>query len=162
MIQTGSSDNPQLLFDAVLLPNRSLGRMGVALVLGGVSAVSFGAGIAFLLVGAWPVLGFLGVDAGLLALAFHIHQKRQRAYERVQLTQETLVYEQVTWHGLRRCWTFPSYWVRLNVERGRRPSPDVTLSSHGLTAVVGRNLSEEDRLDLADRLRAALTQVKAP
>ncbi|MFY7960948.1 MAG: DUF2244 domain-containing protein [Elsteraceae bacterium] len=162
MIQTAPSDNPQLLLDAVLLPNRSLSHVGMALVLGGVAVVSFGAGVAFLLAGAWPVLGFLGVDAGLLALAFHIHQKRQRAYERVQLTQETLVYEQVTWHGLRRCWTFPSYWVRLKVIHDHRPSPTVTLSSHGLTAMVGRNLSEEDRLDLADRLRAALAQVRAP
>jgi uncharacterized membrane protein len=129
MIETRPSDNPQLLFDAVLLPNRSLSRFGMALVLVGVAAVSFGSGVAFLVAGAWPVLGFLGVDAALLAVAFHIHQKRQRAYERLQLTQETLVYEQVTWHGLRRCWTF---------------------------------LSEEDRLDLADRLRSALAQVRAP
>ncbi len=162
MIQTGPIDNPQLLFDAVLLPNRSLSPLGAAIVLGGVSAVSFGAGIAFFLAGAWPVLGFLGVDAGLLAFAFHIHQKRQRAYERLCLTQETLVYEQVTWRGQLRRWTFPSYWVRLNVIHDQRPSPTITLSSHGLTALVGRTLSEEDRLDLADRLRAALARVRAP
>jgi uncharacterized membrane protein len=162
MIDMNSSDNPHLLFDAVLVPNRSLGPKGMMLVLGGVGVVSFGAGIAFFLVGAWPVLGFLGIDVGLLAIAFHIHQKRQRAYERVRLTQDTLIYEQVTWHGLRRCWTFPSYWVRLNVIQDRHPGPAVTVSSHGLTAMIGRDLSEEDRLDLADRLRAALAQVRTP
>jgi len=161
MIQTSPIDNPQLLFEAHLLPNRSLGPFGMALVLGGVSAVSFGAGVAFFLAGAWPVLGFLGVDVALLALAFHIHQKRQRAYERLTLTRETLVYEQVTWHGLRRCWTFPSFWVRLDMAEDAPQGPLLRLSSHGLSALVGRSLSEEDRMDLASQLRDALAKAKA-
>jgi uncharacterized membrane protein len=161
MIHTSPNDNPKLLFDARLLPNRSLGPFGIMLILGGVSALSFGAGIAFYLAGAWPVLGFLGLDVVLLVLAFHIHQKRQRAYERLTVTEETLVYEQVTWHGQCRRWTFPSFWVRLDLAEDTHPAPLLRLSSHGLTALVGRSLSQEDLLDLAENLRIALAKAKA-
>ena len=48
------------LFSALLTPHRSLNRTGFLVLMVFIGVVSFIAGIAFLLMGAWPVLGFFG------------------------------------------------------------------------------------------------------
>ena len=50
------------LFSALLTPHRSLNRTGFVVLMVFLSVVSFAAGLAFLLMGAWPVLGFFGLD----------------------------------------------------------------------------------------------------
>ncbi len=51
-----------LYFDAWLRPHRSLTRRGLALVLALAAVPSFGLGLVFLSLGAWPVTGFLVLD----------------------------------------------------------------------------------------------------
>src|SRR4051794_41730935 len=68
-------------FEAVLYPNRSLGRGGFIAVMAGVSTVSAAVGGAFLLVGAWPVTGFFGLDVLLLYLAFRAARRAAQRRE---------------------------------------------------------------------------------
>ncbi|MGH6725282.1 MAG: DUF2244 domain-containing protein, partial [Pseudolabrys sp.] len=64
-----TTDNDELeptIFSAVLTPYRSLPQVGflvLMLVFGGISFIS---GVAFLMMGAWPVFGFFGLDVLLL------------------------------------------------------------------------------------------------
>jgi hypothetical protein len=79
------------IFSAVLTPHRSLGPAGFAafmLVLGG---LSFATGTAFLLAGAWPVFGFVGLDVLLVYSAFQVSYRRARAYEMVTVTPSELM-----------------------------------------------------------------------
>ncbi len=64
--------------DFVLLPHRSLGPKGFLLVMGLMSTVCFAAGIAFLIAGAWPVIGFLGLDVLLVWFAFRMSYRTGR------------------------------------------------------------------------------------
>ncbi len=57
-------------FRAVLTPHRSLGPKGFLILMTALSVVSFIAGMAFYLSGAWPVLGFFGLDVVLVYVAF--------------------------------------------------------------------------------------------
>ena len=61
---------PPAPFDAVLYPNRSLDQFGFHLLMAAIVLVSAGIGAAFVIAGAWPVTGFLGLDVVLLYLAF--------------------------------------------------------------------------------------------
>ena len=59
----GNDYDPQPeLFSALLTPHRSLSRTGFIVLMVFLSVVSFVAGLAFLLMGAWPVFGFFGLD----------------------------------------------------------------------------------------------------
>ena len=49
---------PPAELDLVLRPHRSLPPTGFWIVIGIVAVWSFGGGIAFILIGAWPVLAF--------------------------------------------------------------------------------------------------------
>ena len=77
-------------FDAVLRPHRSLSRSGFLILMLALGGVSFIAGMAFLLLGAWPVFGFLGLDVLLVYVAFKLNYRSGRLTEAVRLTDEQL------------------------------------------------------------------------
>ena len=76
----GNDFDPELeqprLFSALLTPHRSLNRTGFLVLMAFVSVVSFVAGIAFLVMGAWPVFGFFGLDVLVIYWAFRINFRR--------------------------------------------------------------------------------------
>ena len=71
------------LFSALLTPHRSLNRTGFLVLMVFLSAVSFAAGLAFLLMGAWPVFGFFGLDVLAIYWAFRVNFLRARASEEI-------------------------------------------------------------------------------
>ena len=65
-------DQPTL-FSARVTPHRSLNRTGFTVLMAFIGVVSFVAGIAFCLMGAWPVLGFFGLDVLVIYWAFRVN-----------------------------------------------------------------------------------------
>src|SRR5260221_5022737 len=83
---TARAADAPVLFDVLLMPNRSLPPLGFALLMAAVSLLSFGAGVTFYLIGAWPVIGFLGLDVALIYIAFRVSFRSMRASETLRLT----------------------------------------------------------------------------
>lgn len=110
--------------------------------------------------GAWPVAGFLGLDVLAVYAAFRLSYAQARAFERVIIGGETLTVERVDQKGMRREWTFPSYWVGVWFE-GDETEGTVTLRSHGRSLEVGSYLAPFERKDFAEALRKALREAKA-
>jgi uncharacterized membrane protein len=144
---------PPVPFDAVLYPNRSLGRFGFHLLMAAIVLVSGAIGAAFVLAGAWPVTGFLGLDVLLLYLAFRWNYRQGRRLEFIRLDGTELVVRRMEPNGRRREWRFDAYWVHVTIDDS---SNQLTLSSHGRSLVVGAFLSPEERLEVGKALRAAL------
>jgi uncharacterized membrane protein len=140
------------LLDLTLVPHRSLGRKGFAVVMGLLCAVSFVAGAVFVAVGAWPVVGFLGLDVALVYLAFKASYARGRERERVILHDDRLEIVNTDRWGRTRTRTLEPYW--LTVEAGDR----VALRSHGRSTEVGAFLPPAGRADLALALETALAR----
>ena len=151
-----------VLFDVVLAPNRSLPPLGFALLMGAISLVSFGAGMTFYLIGAWPVVGFLGLDVLLVYIAFKVSFHRMRAFETLRLTEQSLVYERVNPAGVRKRWTFQPYWLRIEFDDPPHHGSQLRLRSHGHAITVGAFLAPPERQDLALALRDALHKVRNP
>src|SRR5437762_13799270 len=78
------------LFSALLTPHRSLNRAGFLILMAFLSTVSFAAGIAFLIIGAWPVFGFFGLDVLAVYVAFRLNFSRATAREEISVTPTTL------------------------------------------------------------------------
>jgi len=144
-----------VLFEAVLYPHRSLPPQGflvLMLVLGG---VSFAAGMSFVLIGAWPIVGYFGLDVLLVYLAFRASYRSARMHEWVRLTEDSLTVERVGARGERRRWQFQPYWLRVVLEEHEH-SNRLILTSHGRQLVVGGFLAPAERKTLAGALRDAL------
>jgi len=151
-----------VLFDAVLLPHRSLGPTGFTLLMGLIACVSFGAGLTFYLIGAWPVVGFMGVDVALVYIAFRVSFRRARAYETVRLTESALTIVRVSPGGRRRSIRLQPYWLRVEFEDPDNQHGQLWLTSHGKGIIIGRFLAPEQRRSLARDLSAALERLRNP
>lgn len=152
--------SPDTLFSAILTPHRSLGRGGFRLLMAAVVLVSLAAGIAFVRAGAWPVTGFLALDAVLIWWAFRINYRDGRLYETVDLTGNTLTVRRFLPSGRMLSWTFNPYWARCRLTQRRGRAGELSLTSHGRTLVFGAFLSPDEKADFAAALAGALQEAR--
>ena len=159
-----TADNAELeptLYSAVLTPHRSLNRVGFWILIGAYGAVSFIAGIAFLLMGAWPVFGFFGLDVLLLYWAFRLNYRHARAYEEVKVTPSALTLRQVSHRGRAREWVLNPLWVRLNkVVHEEYGIERLSLVSRGKELAIASFLGPEEKASFAKALGRALAEAK--
>lgn len=156
---TGAMDDrkdPPVLFDAILHPNRSLGRRGFTILMAIVAAVSLTIGSLFLLRGAWPVFGLYGLDFAILYWAFRVNYRDGGRTEQIRLTADRLTVERCDPSGNRSTCTFQPYWLTVSIDESPGRHSQLILSSHGRSLAVGGFLSPDERLDLARALRTAL------
>src|ERR1700704_2962759 len=104
------------LFSAVVTPHRSLSHAGFLIVMAAVGGVSFVAGTAFLLLGAWPVFGFFGLDVLLVYWAFRVNYRAAAAFEEVTVTPSELTVRKVSHRGELAEWMLNPVWTRLDSE----------------------------------------------
>lgn len=149
-------------FSAMLMPHRSLGPKGFMVLMSAVCLVSFGTGLLFYMIGAWPVMGFMGLDVALIYIAFKLNYRALRLYETVDLTPATLTVTRVQPSGKAQVWSFHPYWVRLKLEERIGRSTELSLASHGDRLVFAAFLTDPEREDFAQALLAALSTAKAP
>src|SRR5262247_2749518 len=149
-------------FTAVLTPHRSLGPKGFMVLMAAVCAISFATGLLFYLIGAWPVIGFMGLDVALIYVAFKLNFRALRRYEIVDLTKDALTITQVAPSGKSQSWSFNPYWVRLSLEQRLGRSSELSVGSHGRRLVFASFLTDGEREDFASALRAALASARGP
>ena len=159
----GESDADRTyLFDAILRPNTSLKPRGFMLLMVATALVSFVAGMIFMLVGAWPVLGFFGLDVAVIYLAFKANYRWARIYETVRLTSDSLLVERISPTGKVQCWRFQPYWLKVQIDRPVKHDSQLVLSSHGKRLKIGSFLSPKERGELAKALQCALAKLRCP
>src|ERR1700758_3520690 len=105
--------NETELFSATLTPHRSLNRTGFLVLMAFVSVVSFATGVVFLLMGAWPVLGFFGLDVLAIYWAFRINFRRAKASEVIRVTPAELYVRRTSHRGHIMEFRFNPLWVQL-------------------------------------------------
>lgn len=149
------------IFDAVLTPYRSLPPKAFFLLMSGVALLGFCMGLGFFLIGAWPVIGFMGFEFFLLYLAFRINYRRARNFESLVLTRDNLELQRVDHRGREQRWNFQPYWLQVQLLPANSPDPDLALTSHGRRLVIGSFLAPEERISLAAALNKALAQVRS-
>lgn len=148
-------------FDIELKPYRSLGPRGFAVLIGFVALGNLGAGLAFWLLGAWPVFLFCGLDVLLVWLAFKFSYRQQRAREFIKLDETSLEIRRVDLQGRETVWRLQPYWLRIECD-AEDESANLRIWSHGRALSLGTFLSPDERRHLAEGLREALWRWRQP
>lgn len=149
-------------FSAVLTPHRSLSPRGFLVLMAAICIVSVGTGVLFFMLGAWPVIGFMGLDVALIYLAFRLNFRALRRYETVDLTDDALTVTRVEPSGRSQAWTFNPYWVRLSLQPRIGRSTELSLASHGQRLILASFLTDSEREDFALALSSALSEARSP
>ena len=149
------------IFSATLRPHRSLGRAGFLVLISAISVVWLGFGLFLWEHGAWPVVGFGGLDVLAIYIAFKLNYRAARAFEEVEVTRTEIVVRKVMASGRAQEFRFNPQWVRLEVQE----LPDegvvrLALRARDKRLAVGNFLNPEDRKSFARALGAALATVR--
>jgi uncharacterized membrane protein len=145
------------LFSAMLTPHRSLNRNGFVVLMAFIGVVSFAAGIAFLLMGAWPVFGFFGLDVLAVYWAFRINFRRSHASEQITVTPSELRVRRVSDRGHVVEWVLNPRWVQLDQKiHAEFGIEKLYLVSHGRRVAVANFLGPDEKTSFAKALRDAL------
>ena len=148
------------IFRVNLHPPRSLGRRAARNIVIAMACVTSTIGLIFWLVGAWPVIGFLGVDVILLSLAFYFSFRAARAEERIELRHGNLRVTRISARGTRQEFDFQPYWLQVVLERGDDDQCELYLRSHGKRFEIAGFLGAEEKTDLAGKLDLLLRQAR--
>ncbi|HEX4366945.1 MAG TPA: DUF2244 domain-containing protein, partial [Rhodopila sp.] len=135
------------VFEALIVPHRSLTRKGVMTVVGVLMVLSAAVALRFLLIGAWPVAAFSLLEVPLVGVMLAINIRRARASELIMLNTEAITVIRTDPSGRRNQVSLPSAWLRVRLDEGRG-IPRVMLHSHGRDCEVGAFLHEPERLSL--------------
>jgi uncharacterized membrane protein len=146
--------------DAVLEPPRSLSPRGYERVMLTMGSASFVLGGGFLLAGAWPITGFLGLEVLLLWALFRLNFRAQAARTYVRITADAVDVRKVDAAGRERHASLPAHFTRV-VHDASAPGPFALRLAHaGRAYALGEFLNPEERTSLAVRIRAALDDAR--
>ena len=145
------------LFSALLTPHRSLNRTGFLVLMAFLSVVSFAAGLAFLLMGAWPVFGFFGLDVLVIYWAFRINFRRAKASEEIRVTPSELRVRRVSHRGHVVEFVLNPLWVQLDQKiHAEYGIEKLYLLSKGRRVAIASFLGPDEKASFAKALTAAL------
>lgn len=146
--------------DAVLEPPRSLSQRGlnrVMMILGGAGFVS---GFGFLMMGAWPVAGFMGLEILALWLVFRWSFRSQTARTYVRVTADTVLLRRVDGWGRERHARVSSYFARVEFDRTASGADALRLATSRTAWPLGEHLNPREREAFARRLTEALVDAR--
>jgi uncharacterized membrane protein len=149
------------LFSAIITPHRSLSGTGFLLVMGLIGLMSFSGGLFFFLLGAWPVIGFLGLDVLLVYWAFRANYRAAAAFEEVTVTASELRVRRVSHRGKVDEWSLNPLWTRLDRETHEDYGlMRLFLVTRGRRLAVANFLSPKEKESFAAALSAAIGEAK--
>lgn len=157
----GADPTKLRLLDVRIVPHRSLTPSSFRLLMGVFALIGTVSSLPFVILGAWPVAGFMGLDIAVLYLAFRANFSAARAYEDVILTPLELFLAKVTAKGDRREWRFHPAWVRVDrQDHAEFGLQRLSLVSRGRSIEVAGFLGADAKADFASRLTSALNEAR--
>ena len=153
--------NDEPLFEAVLSPHRSLGRLGFVLLMSITTVVTAVHMVIFAKIGAWPVFGFFGLDLALLFGAFWLSYRSGRMREFIRMSRTDLNVRKVFPSGRAVDHQFNPFWTRFKIDRHDEIGiTDMRISGQGRQTEGGSFLNPDDKESFATAFQRALATIK--
>ncbi|URK86571.1 DUF2244 domain-containing protein [Rhizobium sp. RCAM05350] len=155
------SNEEQPVFAAELTPYRSLGIKGFKVFLLIAALMSLVHTFVFVVIGAWPIVFFFGLDFLLLFGAFWLNYRSARAREEISVSRTDVAVRKFTPAGRMTEHRFNPFWARFNISRHQEIGiVSMQLSDRQRTTDIGSFLNRDDRETFATAFSGALATVK--
>ena len=153
---------PGLLFEAAIMPHRSLSPRQLQVLLGLLVGMSGFAMTILWLLGAWPVIGFCGAEIFLVIALVRVHAAGARAGELVMLSERELRVVRTDGKGGRQESVLDPAWLNVSIEERRGRVPALWLVTRERRTELGATLGDREKRALARSLAAALDRLRNP
>ena len=147
-------------------PHRSLSPRGFFLVMAALCSLAFCIGLGFFLLGAWPVIGFLGLEILVVWFAFKMNYRAAERRQHLTATPANLKIENVSPAGETDTTELPTAWVQVELtpreepEEHSRERQRVVVRSHGRTAEIGHFLHPAETPKLAREINQMVQRAR--
>lgn len=149
------------LFAATLTPNRSLGRRGLRVVIATLAVMASILGMIFFSLGAWPIVGFLGLDVLLVWWAMSSSLREGQRLEQVTLWPDQLELRQVAPDGEEQLRRFNPFYVKLVIHRDfDERTTGLHLRTRDDDIEIGAFLTSDDKASFAKVFGTALKKAR--
>ncbi len=153
-------DSKQEVITITLWPYRSLGSRGYLYLMMGFIGLIFILSLLFYSLGAWPVIGFLGIEIGLVWLVFRMNYNAGRKFEKISIMPKETSVEKVSWQGVSNYFNISSPWVKARCIKENGWSDKLILSYHSDQVEIGSFLPPTEKSSLADALNESFERMR--
>ena len=146
--------------DIKIYRNQSLTTRGLYILMFFITIPASYLGISFYVLGAWPVLGFMGFEILLIYIAFKILFYNNKFYEHIILDSEKLNILFKKKNKIIKKIELEPTWVQVKIEKIYENEDTLIVSSHGKKIILANYLIPEERLKLAGKIKSGLREWK--
>ena len=158
--QEGTSQINGILLEAYLSPSVAIKLSAVRWILSLFGCVCVLVGVTFALIGAQPVLGFMGIEIILLFAAYRFCVRNSRMAEQIILSRHSLLFRRIDRYGNVSITNLEPLWLRVEIGRAKGVFRHIILASKGRTYNVGVFLTPEEKVVLLNTLQRALRKLR--
>ncbi len=144
----------------VISPNCSLTPKSATVFLAATGGATFLIAAVMAIKGLWPILPFAGLEIALLVWATRLSMRRGADRETLEITDSSITVELIE-GSYREFTVFPRHWAKVKLrapQHGLHPLR-LCLESQGRSLEIGRFLAEDERRELAARLKQLIGNV---
>ena len=150
------------LFAATLTPHRSLSPVGKRIVVGLIASLALVPGFIFYIAGAWPVVGFMGLDVLAIWIALTVSMRAGKVREVVSVWPGALELRKIDAKGAEEVLNFAAANVRFVIDRDYNERVQALwLKEREARIAIGGFLSPDEKLSFAKAFGAALRRARA-
>ncbi|SVA90233.1 uncharacterized protein METZ01_LOCUS143087 [marine metagenome] len=158
--QEGTSQTNGILLEACLSPSVAIKLSAVRWILSLFGCVCVLVGVTFALIGAQPVLGFMGIEIILLFAVYRFCVRNSRMAEQIILSGHSLLFRRIDRYGNISITNLEPLWLRVEIGRVKGVFRHIVLASKGRTYNVGVFLTPEEKVVLLNTLQLALRKLR--
>ena len=153
-----TADNIQDII--TIWPHRSLSPRGFAVLLSALCAIAFVAGLTFFIIGAWPVIGFLGLEFGVLYFAFKYNYRAAKAYEQLLIHKKGIEIVRINPKGVKQQTNLGSLWLKAEIQKSSRRRKILGLRLHSEFHEIGAFLPPAEKNQLKDLINQRIEEAR--
>ena len=158
--QESTSQINGILLEAYLSPSVAIKLSAVRWILSLFGCVCVSVGVTFALIGAQPVLGFMGIEIILLVSVYRFCVRNSRMAEQIILSGHSLLFRRIDRYGNVSITNLEPFWLRVEIGRVKGVFRHIILASKGRTYNVGVFLNPEEKVVLLKTLQRALRKLR--
>ena len=159
MVEFVGAADPVSPFSVTARPNSVVGKPGLLISMAILVPACSIAGLAFMVIGAWPVTVFMGLHILAVVVAFVYVERHTSDFERLTLADDRLILDTHTLDGDQHL-EFNGYWVQVDLQTSAVGSNSLCLRSQGKEIPFGRLMSDGERLAVSRELGRRLARLR--
>ena len=154
-----SSENGETIV-ITLWPYRSLSLQGFRILIAVLASLMSLIGLGFYLIGAWPVLGFLGLEIFVVWYAFKWNYRSGQLVETVEITPQQVDITRIDWRGHSKTICLNGVWVKAELDTKEKKKCRLYLRQHAKKLEIGAFIPPAEKPFLAVALNEAFARLR--